>query len=106
MGKKPSDEEPHVSGQSNKPISQPPHALPHATVTEELKANAEDGLSEQEAKSRLEDYGRNELDDGPGVQPVKILIRQVANAMMLVTLPQHCLRSKAVEPFSLIHHRS
>ncbi|KAL8885038.1 MAG: hypothetical protein Q9192_006715 [Flavoplaca navasiana] len=86
MGKKPTDEEPHVSGQANKPISQPPHALPHATVTEELKANAEDGLTEQEAKARLDEYGRNELDDGPGVQPVKILIRQVANAMMLVLI--------------------
>ena len=93
MGKKQADEEPHVSGQANKPISQPPHALPHATVTDELRANADDGLTDQEAKSRLDEYGRNELDDGPGVQPVKILIRQVANAMMLVKLPQCWLPS-------------
>ncbi|KAL8754933.1 MAG: hypothetical protein Q9199_003995 [Rusavskia elegans] len=86
MGKKQVDEEPHVSGQANKPLSQPPHALPHPTVTQELRANADDGLSQQEANSRLEEYGRNELDDGPGVQPVKILVRQVANAMMLVLI--------------------
>ncbi|KAI4169310.1 MAG: hypothetical protein LQ343_005808 [Gyalolechia ehrenbergii] len=86
MGKKKEDNEPHVSGQANKPLSQPPHALSYAVVAEELKANPNDGLSAQEAKSRLEEYGRNELDDGPGVQPVKILIRQVANAMMLVLI--------------------
>lgn len=77
--------ESHVSGQANKPLSLPAHALHYRAVAEELGANAEDGLSEAEAKSRLEEYGRNALDDGPGVQPVKILVRQVANAMMLVS---------------------
>ncbi|KAL8667562.1 MAG: hypothetical protein Q9168_007223 [Polycauliona sp. 1 TL-2023] len=86
MGNNKADEQPHVSGQSNNPISKPPHALPHATVAEELQANPDNGLSDQEAKSRLDHYGRNELDDGPGVQPVKILVRQVANAMMLVLI--------------------
>ena len=87
MGKNQTDQEPHVSGQANKPLSQPPHALSHPVVTQELRTNAEDGLNEQEAKSRLDEYGRNELDDGPGVQPVKILVRQIANAMMLVKSP-------------------
>lgn len=86
MGNKNGDNnESHVSGQANKPLSLPPHALHYRAVAEELGANVEDGLSEAEAKSRLEEYGRNELDDGPGVQPVKILVRQVANAMMLVS---------------------
>lgn len=102
MGKKKEDNEPHVSGQANKPLSQPPHALSYAVVAEELKANPNDGLSAQEAKSRLEEYGRNELDDGPGVQPVKILIRQVANAMMLVKLPQSSI---AFAEIPLIPHR-
>ena len=35
----------------------------------------------------LHTHGRNELDDGPGIQPVKILIYQIANAMILVCLP-------------------
>lgn len=85
-GKKKEDSnETHVSGQANKPISAPAHALSYHAVADELGANTQDGLTEQEAKSRLEEYGRNELDDGPGVQPVKILVRQVANAMMLVS---------------------
>lgn len=79
------------SGQSNTPISAPPHALSHEQVCEELSANTQDGLSVDEARKRLEEYGRNELDDGPGVQPAKILVRQVANAMMLVELPIHPL---------------
>jgi hypothetical protein len=78
------DDTPHVSGQSNKPLSLPAHALTCEAIKEELDANLEDGLSDGEWKRRLELCGRNELDDGPGGQPVKILIRQVANAMMLV----------------------
>ena len=74
----------HVSGQGNKQMSMPAHCLTGETVVQELSANSRDGLTAAEAKSRLEEYGRNELDDGPGVQPFKILLRQVANAMMLV----------------------
>lgn len=59
----------HVSGQSNKPISKPAHAL-----------------TESEAKQRLEEFGNNELDNGPGVNPTKIILKQIANAMMLVLL--------------------
>lgn len=76
-----------MSEQSNRPLSKPAHALERELIVEELGGNAADGLSRAEAQSRLSDYGRNELDDGPGVQPFKILLRQVANAMMLVCLP-------------------
>lgn len=68
-------------------LSRPAHALSYEAVSEEIGADTENGLSAAEATCRLEKYGRNELDDGPGVQPVKILIHQVANAMMLVKPP-------------------
>ena len=55
----------HVSGQANQPMSRPAHALTDAQVLEEIETS-------------------NELGDTGGVQPVKILIRQVANAMTLV----------------------
>lgn len=74
----------HVSGQSNKPLSGPAHALPWADVVRELGGNADDGLSAADAGARLQEFGRNELDDGPGVQRIQIFIRQVANAMTLV----------------------
>ena len=79
----------HVSGQSNKPLSKPAHALSHEEVTTEIKANSRDGLTSAEAKSRLEEYGKNDIGDGGGVQPLKILLRQVANAMTLVCLPSY-----------------
>lgn len=74
----------HVSGQANKPMSKPAHALKLEEAASELGANPDDGLTSTEASSRLSEYGRNELDDGPGVSPTKIFVRQVANAMMLV----------------------
>jgi magnesium-transporting ATPase (P-type) len=66
-------------------LSRPAHALPHEQVAAELRANPDDGLSAADAASRLESHGPNELDDGPGVRPFKILVRQVANAMTLVS---------------------
>ncbi|KAF2087428.1 Na(+)/Li(+)-exporting P-type ATPase [Saccharata proteae CBS 121410] len=76
----------HVSGQANTPLSRPAHALPSEAVTSEIGANAEDGLTSGEASKRLEEYGRNELGDSEGVQPAKILLHQVANAMTLVLI--------------------
>lgn len=76
----------HVSGQSNKPLSQPAHALSHEDVTRELGGDALDGLSPSLAGERLAEFGRNELGEAEGVQPVKIVIAQVANAMSLVLI--------------------
>ncbi|KAI5863745.1 potassium/sodium eff [Durotheca rogersii] len=75
-----------LSGQSNRPLTKPAHSLERGDVVQQLEADVENGLATPAAQQRLQDYGRNELDDGPGVQPVKILIRQVANAMMLVLI--------------------
>jgi len=66
------------------------HTMSVADVARELNTNLDDGLHATEAKSRVEKYGKNELDDGPGVQPLKILAHQIANGMILVmttTLP-------------------
>jgi Na+-exporting ATPase len=85
MGKKQPTMEVHKSGQANEPLSKPAHALPWKHVVDEINCNAEDGLTNSEAKSRLEKHGPNELGDDGGVQPGKILLRQVANAMTLVS---------------------
>ena len=79
----------HKSGQSNEPISAPAHCLSFEEVVKELESSAIDGLTPDAAKKRLEQYGKNELDQGSGVNPVKILIRQIANAMMLVSFSPH-----------------
>ncbi|OQO11027.1 hypothetical protein B0A48_05282 [Cryoendolithus antarcticus] len=71
-------------GAGNKPLSKPAHALSAPAVIEELQANKDDGLTVAQAKELLTTYGTNELGDGAGVQPAKILLRQIANAMTLV----------------------
>lgn len=75
-----------MSGQANKPLSKAAHALSYETLIIEIKANPQDGLTSSEARLRLDDYGRNELGDQGGVSITKILVRQIANAMMLVLL--------------------
>jgi magnesium-transporting ATPase (P-type) len=75
----------HVSGQANKPLSRPAHALTSAQVLHEVGCNGEDGLTAAEAKKRHGEYGNNDLGEEAGVQPGKILLRQVANAMTLVS---------------------
>lgn len=74
--KKGDDPAEHVSGQSNMPLSKVAHALERDAVVKEMKTDQKDGLTEAEAKKRLEEFGRNELDNGPGVQPLKILLTQ------------------------------
>jgi magnesium-transporting ATPase (P-type) len=76
----------HVSGQSNKPLTKPAHALPHDQVVSEIHTSPDDGLTTTEAKSRLDEYGRNEIGDRGGVNITKILVRQIANAMILVLI--------------------
>lgn len=65
----------------------PAHTQPFKDVLEILCVNQESGLSEDEAKKRKEKYGPNQLDEGPGVQPFRILVHQVANALTLVSAP-------------------
>lgn len=76
----------HVSGQSNTPMSAPAHALSSQEVVKELHADTATGLSAQEAASRLATAGHNELDKKKGVQPIKIFVEQIFNAMTLVTM--------------------
>lgn len=86
MNQKALEEAPHVSGQANKPLSAPAHALTFEEVAQQLGANLDNGLTPEEAKQRLEEYGRNEFGEQEGVQPFKILIGQIANALTLVGL--------------------
>jgi Na+-exporting ATPase len=80
MGKKDQPSlEGHASGQANEPLSRPAHALSYSKVSEEIGCNSEDGLTTTEAQKRHTQYGDNDLGNGKGVQPGRILLRQVAN---------------------------
>ena len=72
------------SGSGGSPLSQPGHTLTYEVVIKELSTELDEGLAPDEASRRLQQYGPNKLDEGEGVSLVKILVRQVANAMMLV----------------------
>lgn len=74
----------HVSGQSNKPMSLPAHALTFQQLEEELKSNSLNGISTEDAAARLAEFGKNDLGDAEGVQPLRIVVAQIANAMTMV----------------------
>lgn len=80
------DEKDQSLGATEQPLSKPAHALSYEDVLRELAVNSEEGLTNAEVKQRLSKYGSNELEGGEGVSMVKIVIRQIANAMMLVSL--------------------
>lgn len=91
MAKEKSKDAPvHISGQSNQPLSRPAHALTAAEVASELNTDVLSGLSIAEANARLDRFGRNDLGEDDGVQPLKIVVAQIANAMTLVTVPITC----------------
>ena len=79
--------EQHVSGQSNKPLPRPPHALPAEEVARLLDVDIQSGLRSDEAEKRKVELGANELLKEKNAQPLKILLRQVVNAMTLVSNP-------------------
>lgn len=72
-----------VSAQSY--LSQPAHSLTCENVINELGTNSDDGLTSNEVKQRIEKYGENVLEGGERVSLAKIVIRQIGNAMMLVS---------------------
>ncbi|KAL9600005.1 MAG: hypothetical protein Q9219_003474 [cf. Caloplaca sp. 3 TL-2023] len=85
MGTK-SHDSPDPSGSGGIQLQRPAHTLPYDQVADELGADRKQGLNDVEAKKRIDQYGRNDLQGGGGVQPAKILVRQIANAMILVLI--------------------
>lgn len=74
----------HVSGQSNKPLPEMPHSISAADVAKHLDVNTQTGLTAEDAARRRVELGPNELLKEKNAQPLKILTRQVLNAMTLV----------------------
>ncbi|KAJ5980213.1 hypothetical protein N7481_007511 [Penicillium waksmanii] len=67
-------------------LSKPAHSLTYEEVIQELGTNSDNGLTTSDVKQRLEKYGGNVLEGDEGVSFAKIVIRQIANAMMLVLI--------------------
>lgn len=73
------------SGKGRLSLSQPPYSLPWEVVIQELSTELDKGLTTEEARRRLQQYGPNRLEEDKGVSTVNILARQIVNAMMLVS---------------------
>jgi Na+-exporting ATPase len=65
-------------------LSKPAYLLSVEEALRELNADPDRGLTEEDAKARLQNAGPNELQGGGGVSPVRILAGQIFNAMVLV----------------------
>jgi len=66
-------------------LSNPPHLLSADEVALQLQTDPDNGLSDEAAKSRLTQFGLNELLGGGGVSAGRILMKQIFNAMVLVS---------------------
>ncbi|KAK9468757.1 hypothetical protein V1512DRAFT_257811 [Lipomyces arxii] len=65
-------------------LETPAYQQSYQSVAENYKVDFVNGLSEAEAKARLNQYGQNKLDGDSGVSLIKVLLRQCTNAMGLV----------------------
>ncbi|KAA8645250.1 uncharacterized protein ATNIH1004_006669 [Aspergillus tanneri] len=62
-------------------LSRSAHALPYELVLKELNTDFDEGLTEDEANRRIQQYGLNKLDEGEGVSVAKILVLILAMAV-------------------------
>lgn len=75
--KKSTDSGPTVEGP-------PYHTMKIDTVIQLMKSNLEDGLTEAEVEARRVEYGFNEMEGDGGVNPVKLMLKQFFNVMVLI----------------------
>lgn len=73
-----------------------PHLLTPEEVAKALSTDSE-GLTDEQAASKLPVYGRNELEDGGGPSAIRIFIKQVVNAMMLVRSVSLTLNTRLIK---------
>jgi magnesium-transporting ATPase (P-type) len=64
----------------------PFHTLTVEQVEQHYSTNTLEGLTTQEATSRLKTYGHNELQGNGGIKWYKVLWRQVANTLVVILL--------------------
>jgi len=73
----------HPGSDTQLPV--PAHLLSADEVIRGLNVDPDNGLTEEEARVRVQIAGPNELAGGGGVSPLRILAGQVFNAMVLVS---------------------
>jgi P-type Ca2+ transporter type 2C len=68
------------------PASDSWHSLPLEEAEDRLGARLDSGLSREEARRRLDEYGPNELETGQVVAPWRLLLDQFKNVLILILL--------------------
>lgn len=71
--------------QAHQATSPHPFLLSIQDVAQQLKTSIETGLSKRQVADLQKDYPANELEGGGGIAWYKILIKQMSNAMILVS---------------------
>lgn len=72
--------------QSERVEGPPYHTMELDAVTQLLKTNLQDGLQESEIETRRSQCGYNEMEGEGGVNPIKLLIKQFTNIMVVILL--------------------
>ena len=67
--------------------SKQPFLLPVDDVYQHLQTSIDSGLSDSQVKQYQEKYGPNKLDGDGGIPWYALLMKQIANAMILVSYP-------------------
>lgn len=62
------------------------HSLETKQVLKELDSNLHEGLAQDTAKKRIEQYGLNELRKEEGVSPLTLFINQFKNMLIIILL--------------------
>lgn len=62
------------------------HALDISTVISQLNTNATTGLSQEQAKLRLKQYGLNQLIKSAEISPLKLFLNQFKNSLIIILL--------------------
>jgi len=65
---------------------QSPHVLTIADVAKELGTNASEGLTSQEAETRAQKYGPNQLDEAPPIPTWKRLLAQFTDIVIWILI--------------------
>lgn len=62
------------------------HTTAVTDLPQQLQTDLQTGLSQAEATARLAQYGPNELEERGGVSPLKLLLAQFSNTMVLILI--------------------
>lgn len=81
-------------------VEGPPfHTMTLETVTQLMKSDLKDGITEEEAEERRKECGFNEMEGEGGVNPIQLLVKQFFNILVLILIVAMVSRKKQIPHF-------